>query len=65
MRRRDIDRQFFVRMEVNFLNLPNLRDQQPDVHGVSPNGGLLSSRKVGSSEFERAFARRHGLIRFR
>jgi hypothetical protein len=63
--RRDIDRQFLVRVVVNFLNLPNLRDQQPDVHGVSPNVGLLRSRKVGSSGFERAFARRRGLIRFR
>jgi hypothetical protein len=65
VRGRDVDRQFFVRMVVNLLNLPNLRDQQPDVHGDSPNVGLLSSRKVGSSGFERAFARRHGLIRFR
>jgi len=56
VRRWDIDRQFFVRMIMNLLNLPNLRDQQPDVHGDSPNVGLLSSRKNRSSEFERAGA---------
>ena len=41
---------------MNLLNLPNLRDQQPDVHGDSPNVGLLSSRKNHSSGFERAGA---------